>query len=372
MTVDFRILDFNYPFQDNVDITATTEDPEFPASNFRSYIRSKAWRSSGGNFVIDSSNNKIDFKESGGGGELTATLTSGTYTASTLAAEIDTQMEAAGAGAYTISYSNGQFTISRPSGYLDLLFSSGTNVANSVHSSIGFATSDLSGSDSYTAASIALHTEEGVVIDFKTAEEVDFFSLVFDPLIGIKLSSEAVVTLQANPTDVWTSPAYSQVLSFDDDTSQTTLFLTTPQEYRYWRVKIVDTKNPYLYVELHKVLIGKGTTISRAPDIGYSLQHIDATASIINEYGHAYADIYPVRKNLSFEMGTLTDSQVQTLLNSYRRTGKAIPVAVIIDAQEALYNKDDYFIYGKYTSNFDQSNVIRDIFGISLSIEETF
>lgn len=60
---------------------------------------------------IDSTNNKIVFME--GATQRTAVLTSGTYTPTTLAAEIKTQLESqdAGADTYTITYSNGKFTI---------------------------------------------------------------------------------------------------------------------------------------------------------------------------------------------------------------------------------------------------------------------
>jgi len=62
-------------------------------------------------YVIDATNNKIDFTEDGGS-ELTASLANSTYilgassaTAGTLCAEIKTALEAAGAGTYTVTYS---------------------------------------------------------------------------------------------------------------------------------------------------------------------------------------------------------------------------------------------------------------------------
>ncbi|MEW6738986.1 MAG: flagellar hook-associated protein FlgK [Nitrospirota bacterium] len=55
--------------------------------------------------VIDSSNNTIRFSEDNGGGYTNITLTAGTYTWSALAAELETQMEAAGGGFdYTVAY----------------------------------------------------------------------------------------------------------------------------------------------------------------------------------------------------------------------------------------------------------------------------
>ncbi len=104
--MECRILDYNYCQQSSVAVTASSANPNFPASNVSRSIRSKVWRSAG-NFVIDATNNKIDFKISGGGGELTATVASDTYTPTTLAAAIKVAMEVAdGAHTYTVSYSS--------------------------------------------------------------------------------------------------------------------------------------------------------------------------------------------------------------------------------------------------------------------------
>ena len=60
---------------------------------------------------IDSTNNTLLFNE--GGSTLTATISGGSYTLSTLATEIQTQMDAAGAFTYTVSAnSSGTLTIS--------------------------------------------------------------------------------------------------------------------------------------------------------------------------------------------------------------------------------------------------------------------
>jgi len=61
-------------------------------------------------FDIDSTNNTLSFDE--GGAALTATISSGNYTLSTLAAEIKTQMDSAGAFTYTVTAnSSGSMTI---------------------------------------------------------------------------------------------------------------------------------------------------------------------------------------------------------------------------------------------------------------------
>ena len=102
-----------------------------------------------GNIVITAANQKLDFNE--GGIELTATITAGTYTPTTLIAEIMTQMDAAGAATYTVTYSGKVFRIENDGATLELLCATGTNIANGIWSTIGFAAADLTGFTNYAA-----------------------------------------------------------------------------------------------------------------------------------------------------------------------------------------------------------------------------
>ena len=104
--------------------------------------------------IIDSTNNKIDFIESGST-VLTATLTSGVYTPTTLCTEVALQMNAAGgAPVYTCTFNtlSRKFTITQTSGTLfTLSFDSGTNAAVSASDPLGFDIEDQSGALTYTS-----------------------------------------------------------------------------------------------------------------------------------------------------------------------------------------------------------------------------
>lgn len=98
-------------------------------------------------FVVTlSTNDKIDFTEDGGGA-VAATLTAGSYTSTTLAAHIKTQMEAVnGASTYTVTYSTTtkKFTITKNSGVFVIKWATGTNTATSARSLLGFTNADTS------------------------------------------------------------------------------------------------------------------------------------------------------------------------------------------------------------------------------------
>lgn len=99
--------------------------------------------------VVDSTNNKIDFKKTSGGSVLTATLTAGSYTPAQLATAVGTAMTTAASGpTITAAYNSTtkKFTItSDGAGSTTLLpmFATGTNQLQSAHKLLGFDDEDL-------------------------------------------------------------------------------------------------------------------------------------------------------------------------------------------------------------------------------------
>ena len=367
---EFRILDTNYVFDDATDILPTSENSLYPASNLRSHIRAKAWRSSG-YFVIDATNNKLDFDE--GGGELVATITSGNYTASTLATEIKTQLDTAGGDTYTVSYStsDGRWTIASDGSTLELLWDTGTDTAVSIGSTIGFDTStDDTGLLSYESDFTAIHTEEAVVFDLLAATDIDSFVMLFDPFEGVKLSGSASVHLQANATNSWSSPAVDITLSLDTIYDSYTHYFATAQNYRYWRVQIIDPTNANLYVEIPFVSLAMGTQLSQMPQIGFQQGQTDLSQFASNEFGHRFYDVYPNQRSFAFEYVALTSSDTETLWRIFQLRGNSEPFVVVIDPLAALFDKDRFTFYGYISGDLVTVNSFYNFFDTSFSMVE--
>lgn len=105
-------------------------------------------------FVINDINNKINFKEDGGG-TLVATLSNGNYSRTTIATEVKSALETAGAGTYSVSVSSSNYflTITPTAGITNVqVLASGSN---SCHKTLGF-TVDSSNSTSITGDSVVL------------------------------------------------------------------------------------------------------------------------------------------------------------------------------------------------------------------------
>lgn len=375
--MQLRILDFNYAFQSNVTLTASSADSEFPVSNLQKTLRSSIWRSNlAGTFVITSSNNKIDFQEVNAGTVYTAILTVGTYTSTTLAALIATKMGAAGGtGVYTVTYSQltGLWTIATNLAYLKILWNTGTNTATSVGPAIGFsALSDSSGATTYTGSTVAIHTEESIILDLKTTEPIDSFCLFFDPITGMNLSTTAVVTIQGNATNVWTAPSLSQVVTVDQNFNCANYFWSVLQNYRYFRVKIVDPANASLYVQLSKIVLTQATQFSIMQRNGWKWTQNDQTQIQRSPYGQEYADLYPVQKMLDLELFGLNYTNAKALDTMYRTTGRTLPITVCIDPLGEAYSPNHYVLYGTFQGTPTGMQMAGNYFQYSLQFAEVF
>jgi hypothetical protein len=106
-------------------------------------------------------NNKLDFQIVSMGTTLTATINLGFYSPAGLAQEIAMQMQSAdNTNIYTATVNRtvmggtqNRITISSNGAYLSLLFGTGTNVATSISTLIGFNASDYTGATTYTGSS---------------------------------------------------------------------------------------------------------------------------------------------------------------------------------------------------------------------------
>lgn len=374
MACEIRIIDFNYTTLDNVDITSSSEHVSFPSTNIGHEFRSKVWRSTG-YFVIDATNNKIDFKETSLGPEITATLAVGNYSTSDLITEIESKMTAASLNArtYSVTHSNttGKWTIAG-STFLSLLWSSGTNTATSVGPTLGYAVSDQTGLTSYTAAATSLHTEEWVLIDLKSTEEIDSFAMFFDPILGMKLSNSAVLKLQANATSNFLSPAVDITLTLNDDYENASHFFSTSQSYRYWRVQIIDPDNSNLYVEIGTIVLGLAKQLTQNPETGFEFSVNDQSKRFENDFGNQYNDLYPVRNRLKFDYKWLSDDDILILEGIFRNVGNSQVITVSIDTTEELFDKERFLIYGKIVGDFREKNSFYNFFDTDLEILEAF
>jgi hypothetical protein len=353
-------------------VSASSENVNFPALNLSNPLRSKRWRSKGF-FEINSTNNKINFKEASLGSELTATLTVGVYSTASLILEIKTKMELVGVNDYTVTLSGttGLWTVTSSGLFFSLLNNTGTNQVNSLFkNALGFPNTDKTGAVTYTGSNIAIHTIEYVTFDFQSPANIKNVVLFWPKEDGLKLTPNAVIKIQANATDVWTSPSVDQTMTLDDLYEVASHFFTADQSYRYWRVVIQDPQNPYLYIELGLAFIGEDIGFS-APEQGFKFTIIDQTVSTRTPFGQEYNDIYPQYTILEFDYKYMFYEDLLVLEDVFRENGSYKQVLVVFDETEIVFNDNHYLIYGTLEKSFENNHISLNMFNGKMKITET-
>lgn len=215
-------------------------------------------------------------------------------------------------------------------------------------------------------------SNETIVFDLKTAEDIDSFVMMFHPLDGIKLTTGVTVTVQGSATNSWTSPGVSVTASIDWDHEICTYFWSSSQSYRYWRVKIHDPANGLGYIEVGKIILTKATQLSQCPEIGFSYKTDDTSKQYRSEFNQVYTDIKPNVRTFEFNYKVMLQSDFETLQDIYDRVGSVMPICLSLDTQESLFDKDRFIIYGHLDGNLNSKHVVMDYFDTPLVIKEAF
>ena len=107
-------------------------------------------------------------------------------------------------------------------------------------------------------------------------------------IAGTNLSSSAIVKIQGNNTDIWTSPSVEIVLENNNGVSYT--FSDNFSAMRYWRFSIEDGSNIDGYIELGRAWIGEAITVS-VPYISFVEKRINTSEATISISGQPYGDV---------------------------------------------------------------------------------
>lgn len=133
---------------------------------------------------------------------------------------------------------------------------------------------------------------------------------------------------------------------------------------------MVDPENTNLYVELGGVVIAKGTTLTQAPERGFSFSLQDQSKQQRNEFGHEYVDELPFKKSVSFSYRALQYVDVKTLERMFRRNGVRTPVLFVFDEAEDCFDKDHFIVWGKFQRTLTHKHNINTIFDEDLAVQE--
>jgi len=235
-----RFMHNNFIDATTATLSASSQLTGFEVSNLLNVSRTKLWKAIG-NFQIHTGNNKLYADD---GAPFDVTITSGSYSGSSLATEIQSQLNATSSG-WTVSYSTSTylFSINRVAGFI--IFS---NQTNAIWDDIGFTGAvdiALTGS-AINSDEIRIHNYEFIDIDLgSSVASAEFIGFIGPLSQEISISSNAVVKVQADnvPIALDSTPLFDLTLTHNDRGYLEFFDAISDTAYRYWRVLIQDKTN---------------------------------------------------------------------------------------------------------------------------------
>jgi len=336
---------------DSADRSVSSEDSDFLSSNLYDDLpRSLTWRSAG-YFEVDSSNKVIRFEETTST-PLTATIAESNYASDAdFFAAVKSALETAGASTYTVERDSTTKKIKITSdgsgggGILNLLWTDGSTTAADL---LGFDDSaDDSSALTYTADNIRIHTSDWIKWDLGASSNPDVFVAIGKRSTGVNISTSATITLEGNTTDNWTSPQYSQSVSFDESALVTLKAATDDglhtSALRYWRLTIVDKANANGFVELAGLYLGEYySPASGKAQFPFNIDTKDYSKLSRTDKGVVYATRNERVETFGINWRFLTTTEKEQFDIIYKDVGQSKPFYVIPDSETEFSSDVNY------------------------------
>lgn len=322
---------------------ASSEDADYPAENaYNVERRRRTWRTDG-HFDITSANNTLVFRESVGV-DLTAAVTTASYASDSLFfAALKSALEAAGASTYTVSRDATTDRIKITSngagggGVFQLILTDGDSAG--MAAVLGYSTSaNLTGALTYEADLVRLHTSEYLLWDLGIPSSPTGFIGLVGRNENLSFSGSAVIRLQGNETNNFSSPTFSQDVELTDNT----LHLINEDGFnadplRYWRLYFEDKDNAQGYLELGAVCLGEHLTTTRGcPVFPLTASMEDRTEVFFSENGRTVVAGKPKYMSYSVDWAGLDKPSFETLQTHWDQYGLQTSFFLAMDKEEAF------------------------------------
>lgn len=205
-----------------------------------------------------------------------------------------------------------------------------------------------------------------IVFDFITTESVDSVLMKGHHLDGFGFTGN--VTIEANATDVWTSPSFSTTMTVDHNFNFAYLGFSA-ESYRYWRITATAASG---YLEIGKVFIGSKTELaSNNIDYGWSIEERDLSRVQQNKYGQRFIDEITTQKIFKGSISLLDKTDLDTMYGIFDNVGINKPVWLIVDSTEGIVNNLERFaMYGYFDKIPAVKNNAYSLYDMSLQISE--
>ncbi len=180
-------------------------------------------------------------------------------------------------------------------------------------------------------------TSDSVVFDFGSVQSVDSIAVRSTYQSGW---GHGDLTIEANGTDEWSSPAYTSTLSVDVNKDIAFTLLETAVNYRFWRITGTDLSNVF---ELSSVFIGLMLMPERNIDFNWSFDSKDLSKIKYNRYGQKFIDVIASTKSMTASIKLLSSTGMKDLLEMSEYLGTTKDLWVIVDNDASFSDSKELF-----------------------------
>ena len=210
---------------------------------------------------------------------------------------------------------------------------------------------------------------DNIVIDLGSIEDVDHVAICDNWQDGFGVNA---VTIEANGTDVWTSPAFTTSMVLDNTFGVSIKALSSTQSYRFWRLVLTSTLG---YCEISHVFIGKASSVlTNGIDYGWSYRNNDIKKQSVSRYGQEFTDAITKRKELNgLSFKVMNTTEIDKVFEVYDNRGTTKPFYIKLgdDTNTIISNEDRFNGLYKLTSSPSVSNPSAfALYNVSLNARE--
>lgn len=213
------------------------------------------------------------------------------------------------------------------------------------------------------------NSNQWVVFDLKTTEPINTVVLLW-PKGAYKLSTLAVIKIQASATSNFTTPIVDQTISFNHKYEIASHYFESAMNFRYWRILIDDPTNIYGYVSLGVVILGMSEALDH-PSNGFSFSSADTSNITRTDFGQSYVDIYPIISSLNLNFEVMEYEVAKNFIDLFLAVGVRKPAFIVIDENSLVFDKDIFCIYGRFEPSYATNHIAYNLFRGSLTITES-
>lgn len=170
-----------------------------------------------------------------------------------------------------------------------------------------------------------------IVFDFGETSQVDSFFLVADKKNGLGVST---ITLEFSHTNVWTSPASTEVITLDAEYNAGYKEFAV-KEYRFCRMVMGSTLS---FCEIANIFIGKKLDLNRSINFNWSIKDNELSKKQVNRYGQIFSDIINKQRVINASLSFLDKDQLDKINSVIDLYGETKPFFVRVGCDGMVNN----------------------------------